>query len=127
RRRWVIGAAVIVVPAVAVAMSLQQSSLYRASAAVLVNPQSGLASQIEGFPQTQDDPVRFLQTQVELARVPDVARQTLTAAGLKRWDPLQFLQKSSVSAEQDSDLLTFAVTDGNPALATQLATEYARQ
>jgi Mrp family chromosome partitioning ATPase/capsular polysaccharide biosynthesis protein len=127
RRKWIILQAVILIPLVAVVWSLRQSPLYSASAAVLLNTQN-LAANLEGVSDpTQYDPDRLLKTQVELARVPELARRTERAAGLKNWDASQLLGMSSVSSGSQSDFLTFSVASGNRELAVRLATEYARQ
>jgi uncharacterized protein involved in exopolysaccharide biosynthesis len=57
-------------PAAAVAYSLHQQALYRASADVLINSQNAVQN-IAGLVSTQD-PQRFLDTQAALAREPDV-------------------------------------------------------
>jgi polysaccharide biosynthesis transport protein len=127
RRKLVIALALIVVPAVAVAMSVREPSLYRASASVLINLQN-LPANLENIPDpTQFDSDRSMRTQVQLARVPEVARRTIAAAKLKNWDPSDLLGISSVSPGDSNDLMTFSVTLGDRTLAATLATEYARQ
>src|SRR5437868_14225186 len=80
RRKWLILLAVLAVPAAAVAYSLHQRPLYRATAQVLLSHQN-LATTLTGTP----DPTAYLQadrvaqTQADLARTPEVARRTLDA------------------------------------------------
>jgi succinoglycan biosynthesis transport protein ExoP len=76
---------------------------------------------------TQFDSDRNMRTQVQLARVPEVARRTLAAAKLKAWDPSDLLGVSAVIPGDSNDLMTFSVTLRNRDLAAALATEYARQ
>src|SRR5438477_12368900 len=82
RRKWSIAQAVVLVPLVAVALSLHQRTMYRASAEVLLATQN-VANQLNGIndPTLMQDADRRAQTQADLARVPDVARHALTLAG----------------------------------------------
>jgi polysaccharide biosynthesis transport protein len=120
--------AVVLVPLAAVFFALRHPSEYEASSQVLLSNQN-LASALTGTQQAtgvnlQAD--RVAQTQADLARVPQVANQTLAAARVNR-TTADFLAHSSVGAKQNADLLQFAVTDHDPALATRLATAYARE
>src|SRR4029450_11792212 len=85
RRKWIIVQAVGLVRLVAVALSLRQREMYRASAEVLLATQK-VANQLNGIPdQTiSQDADRHAQTQADLARVPAVPRETLRRAGLQR-------------------------------------------
>jgi Mrp family chromosome partitioning ATPase len=125
RRKWIILQAVLLVPAAAVAFSLQQPKLYRASADVLL-VQQNLATQLNGItdPAAYQQADRRAQTQADLARGPEVARQALEAAGLNGRSPQDLLSHSSVAAKQNADLLRFSVTDEDPAVALTLANEY---
>jgi Mrp family chromosome partitioning ATPase len=128
RRKWIILQAVVLVPLAAVAFSLQQDHLYRASSQVLLSNQN-LASALTGAQQSTGVSLpadRLAQTQADLARVPQVAKETLRAVGLRR-PPADLLANSSVATKQNADLLRFTVTDRDPALASKLATAYARE
>ena len=128
RRRWWVLCPLILVPLVAVLVSLQQTPLYQASAQVLLRQQD-LAASLLGVNDASSalQPDRVAQTQADLARVPEVAQRTLAAAGMRNRSPLQFLADSSVSTTSNADLLEFDVRDRSPATASLLATEYARQ
>jgi succinoglycan biosynthesis transport protein ExoP len=131
RRKWVILLAAVLVPAAAVVFSERQERLYEASASVLLSNQN-LATSLAGGTATpgqslSNDPQRITQTQAELARTPVVALQTLRALKLTKRTPAEFLKRSSVSTNQNSDILIFNVTDHVPGLAARLANEYARQ
>jgi capsular exopolysaccharide synthesis family protein len=127
RRKWVVLLALILVPAVAVALSTRQSPRYEAQAQVLLTHQS-LAALLTN---TQDPSVnqqladRNATTQADLARVPTVLVATLASVPGSHLTPFQLLHSSSVSAGQNSDLLTFAVIAKTPGLALKLATAYA--
>jgi succinoglycan biosynthesis transport protein ExoP len=127
RRSWIIFLTAAVVTVAAVAFSLRQEKLFRASAEVLLSRQN-LAAALTGTPDTSgaSDPARTAQTQAELARVPEVARRALRAAGVHA-SPLDFLGRSSVSANPNADLLDFTVDDHDPSLAKRLASSYAKE
>lgn len=128
RRKWVILAAVVVVPLAAVFFSLQQERIHEASAEVLLSRQN-LAASLTG---TQDPNAglqadRVAQTHADVAGAPVVARRTLEAAGVGDRTPDELIEASSVVPRQNSDVLELRVRDPSPALASRLATEYARQ
>jgi RNA polymerase sigma factor (sigma-70 family) len=127
RRKWIILQAVILVPAAAVAFSLQQQKLYRAGADVLL-VQQNLGTQLNGItdPTVYQQADRKAQTQADLARSPEVARRALDAARLRGRSTEELLSHSNVDAKQNADLLHFSVTDPNPTVAAHLANEYAR-
>lgn len=128
RRKWLIAQAVVLMPAVAVALSLHQQTLFRAHAEVLLSHQN-LANQLTGTtdPTQFQQPDRIAQTQADLARVPEVAQRTLAAAGLSDRTPNDFLKQSSVTAQANTDLLDFAVTEPSASLAAKLVNAYAEQ
>lgn len=127
RRKWIFLQAVLIVPVVAVALALREPPVYQASAEVLLNRQS-LATQLFNINDPAAwDPSRIAKTQASIARVPEVARRALAAAGITDRDASDLLGRSSVSPKEETDLLVFSVSDSNPELATRLATEYARQ
>jgi capsular polysaccharide biosynthesis protein/Mrp family chromosome partitioning ATPase len=129
RNRWLVVAAVLVVPLAAIALSLTQPVRYAATARVLLNTQnlSTSPAATPGSPVPQEDPTRVAETQAELARVSTVASQALhdtaDSAGL---GVQRFLADSSVSADPNSDLLSFTVSAPTKAAAETLATAYAR-
>jgi Mrp family chromosome partitioning ATPase/capsular polysaccharide biosynthesis protein len=126
RRKWVILLAVLLVPAVAVGLSLRQEKVYKATSQVLLVQQNP-ADQFNGINnQSGAQPAdRQAQTQADLARVPPVARKTLELAGLHR-SADDFLAHSSAAAATNSDLLLLSAWDHDPQVAANLATAYAR-
>jgi polysaccharide biosynthesis transport protein len=126
RRKWVIAQAIVLLPLVAVGLSLHQRKMYRASAEVLLATQN-VANQLNGIndPTLSQDADRHAQTQADLARVPAVADETLHLAGLKR-SVDNFLNHSSASAKTNADLLELSVEDHRPEVARRLATAYAQ-
>jgi Mrp family chromosome partitioning ATPase len=126
RRKLAFLLIVLLVPAAAVAVSLNQAPTYRAFAEVLLDPRDLEAAYIDsGLAAESGDPQRAAETRAELARVPGVVDQVLDAVPSAGLDRNEFLESSMVSANQDSDILTFSVENSDPRLAMRLATEYA--
>ncbi len=128
RRKWIILQALVLMPAAALVLSLRQQPMYRGFAEVVITGQDAAAA-VTGLgsssgPQPSD---RSTETQAALARVPELARRVLRAAGLDSRSAAALLRKSSVSAKPDVDLLQFRVDDRSAQLARWLASEYARQ
>ena len=127
RHWWVAVLAIVVIPAAAYYFSERQTRLYTASAQVLIANQ-GLPADLVG-PQNaaNRDPARWADTQARIAQVPEVAQRTLDRLGTSYLTPAGLLQEATVSADPNSDILTFHVTDKDPTLATKLVNEYALQ
>ena len=128
RRKWIILTAIIVVPAVAVAMSMRQPALYQSTAEVLLTNKdisAGLTG-VSGNSVFQTSE-RIAQTQADLATTPTVARRALASAGIDDMSPYQLLGSVSVQPRADADLLDFTVTSAIPARAVTLATAFARE
>ncbi len=120
--------AVLAVPIAAFAYSMLQAPTYEASSEVLLGRQN-IAASLTGLQdpngyQLSDRPV---QTQADLARVPDVVQRTLKKAKATDLTIGGFLASSSVVPKTNSDLLEFTVVNRDPFAASRLATEYAKQ
>src|SRR5580693_6205502 len=87
RRKLVLIAAIIIVPAVAVVIALRQTPLYASTDQVLLNRQN-LVDAVSGAQGTSDtqpgDLARDAQTQADIAMSPSVASLALTRAGLSQ-------------------------------------------
>ena len=128
RRRWpVIAFFTVAVTVGAIVFSSRQHPLYKASADVLIS-QTNLAASLTGVNQTASavPEDRYGQTQTELAREPSVASLAAKSVRGARLSAGDLLKSSSVAVGQNSDILTFAVSNRHPALAAALATSYAR-
>jgi tyrosine-protein kinase len=128
RRKWIILQAVLLVPIAAVVYSLQQTPVYSASAQVLLSRQN-LATSLTGIQdpsQITPDSV-IVQTQSELARIPEIARRSIVALNLHTMTPGEFLANSSVSSSLNTDLLGFSFKSTDSKLAPRAANEYAHQ
>jgi succinoglycan biosynthesis transport protein ExoP len=127
RRKWIVLQALILVPAVAVGLSLRQSPRYEAQAEVLLTHQSfaALLTNTQDPNANQQFSDRIAATQADLARVPTVVVNALKAVPGTQLTATQFLRASSVNSATNVDILTFAVEARTPALAIRLATAYA--
>ena len=128
RNRWLVLAAMLVVPLVAFAFSLTQPVRYEATARVLVNTQnlSTTPGSTAPPPAPADTPERIADTQAELARVSRVVQQVLQARPAAGMTVQQFLGASAVSADPNTDILSFSVAAGTKPTAEALATRYAQ-
>ena len=126
RRKWIILQAVVLVPLVALLFSLNQQKLYQAEAQVLLSSQN-LAAQLTGTQSTGINlqPDRIAQTQADVARVPQLAQSVLGRVPGTGLTPQQLLLDSSVSTAANADILTFSVTNHDPAVARRLVNAYA--
>jgi Mrp family chromosome partitioning ATPase/capsular polysaccharide biosynthesis protein len=125
RRKWILIPPLVLAPVVAVVSSLGQPVRYEASAQVLVNRQN-LPANLSGINDpSQLDSVRLLTTQAQFARLPTIARRTLRAVGLTNWSASDLLGESRVTSADNSDFLTFTVSDADQSRAMLLATAYA--
>jgi succinoglycan biosynthesis transport protein ExoP len=126
RRKWLILQAVVLVPAVAVFLSMRQENLYQAQAQVLLTQQN-LANLLTGVSSSDVfQPVeRVTQTQADLARVPRVTQRAVDASGVRTRTGASLLGESSVTADPNSNILFFTVTDTSRQIAATLATAYA--
>jgi len=126
RQKWLVLIAVVLVPVLAVTLSMRQQRLYESSAQVLISRQNP-AAVLFGTQETSPQVERAAQTEADVARVSAVATRTLKAAGVRTMTPSEFLAASDASAKTNTDLLEFLVTLPDPKLAVRLATAYARQ
>lgn len=128
RRKWWLIGMTVLLPTLAVLLSLKQHALYEAKAEVIVNRQN-LAASLAGTGDTTSfqDPTRFVETEARIASIPEVAARALRAVGLTSRTADELLSSSDVSAEPNVDLLAFKVRDPSRLVAQRLATAYARQ
>jgi Mrp family chromosome partitioning ATPase len=127
RRKWMVVQAALLLTLAAVAYSLHQQKRYEASADVLLSAEN-LSTTVPGTSLNglSEDPERTTQTQAQVARVPEVVQGALDQVSGTGLTVADFLANSSVSTSPTSDILTFAVTNPDPALAKQLANAYAQ-
>jgi polysaccharide biosynthesis transport protein len=128
RRKWIVIVPIVLAPLVAVVLAHLQPTRYTASAQVTVS-RLDLPSSVGDFSQSTqaDDPVRLLATQAQLARLPAIAKQAVSVAGVPNESASDLLAASTVTASQTDDFLTFKVVNPQRAPAKRLATAYAGQ
>ena len=114
RRWWYMVVAVVVTPAVAVAYSLTQPVRYEATAKVLLSRQDVAAALGGTASQVYQDPNRLAQTQLEIARVPELAQRVIRQNGLQGATVESFLDDSRVVAAANADILEFSVRLPSP-------------
>src|SRR5262249_56992870 len=115
RRKWSILFAVVLVQLLAMLFTLSQTSVYQATAQVLLSRQS-LANSLNGLqdPSLSIEPDRFPQTQADLARSPAVAARVLAQLRLTNRTVPQLLANSSVSPAAEGHLLEFIGCGDDP-------------
>ncbi len=126
RRKWIILQFALLIPAIAVALSVRQTPLYSASADVLIN-RSNPAAALSGTQQSSLLADRDSQTEASLARVQAVVGRALTVLGEHDMTIQDFLDASSVTPAGNSDLLTFQLTLPSGRRAIAFASAYADQ
>jgi succinoglycan biosynthesis transport protein ExoP len=128
RRRWLVVVPLVLVPLVAVGITLGQSKVYQATSQVLLNRQNVVADATganAGAPYV--DPNRLAATQSDVAKSPEVVSRVLAAANVNGLTASDLAHNTSIFPEIGSDLLDFSFKAGDPAVATRVATAYARE
>jgi polysaccharide biosynthesis transport protein len=125
RRKWLVLVVTLVTVAAAVAASATQTAEYAAQSKVLINP-SPTAPAGAGNANA-DAQARYDATQAQLAHTLDVATPAVRAAGLSGVTADNLLANSSVTPDASSNILTFTVSDRQPAIAVELANAFAEQ
>jgi succinoglycan biosynthesis transport protein ExoP len=122
RRKWIVLQALIVVPTIALALSLMQENQYTATASLLFRQApEGLLS--EGGTNSFIDPARESATNEELVALPVVADRAAKQIG----DGVtgdQVLSSISVDTGGDSDLAQISATTESPELSAEMANAY---
>ena len=127
RQKLFVLGAVVLVPVLALVMSLRQQKLYEASAQVLLSNENLAASLTGQSSSRPDQSDRIVATDAKLARVTPVLEHVLQVVPVKGLTVSGLRDHSRVSADTSTNLLTFNVTIQDPEAARRLASEYARQ
>jgi polysaccharide biosynthesis transport protein len=128
RRAWVVAIVAAVALAAGILYDVAVTPLYQASSEVVLARDS-LAATLTSKTGANDkgDPERFVQTQLEVAQAPSLARQVLDATGLRDRSPKDLVAGTEFLVPTSADVLQFRVRDPSAALAARLANEYAAQ
>jgi Mrp family chromosome partitioning ATPase/capsular polysaccharide biosynthesis protein len=124
----VIIVAAVVLPLMAVAVSLSEKPMYQASSQILVS-RTNLADILTNTPNptsAEFDFNRIIQTEAQLAATPAVARAVIHRSGLNE-TPKQFAAQSAVVTNPNSNIMTLSVNAGSRDQATRLASNYATE
>jgi len=126
-RKWIIITAVLVVTVTAVVVSMLQPSVYQGEAKVLVTAQdAGSALLGSSLSELSGQPERGLQTQVQLMQLRPLAERVIRKLGL-RTTPDKLLDRVTVTAVGQTNLVTVVVTDSIPKLASDTAQAFAAE
>ncbi len=126
-RFWITILPLVVAPVLAYAYASREPAVYSATATVWFS-NVDLGASLNGLPTNQElsqQPQIFATTQASIARAGEVARIAVKLAHVAI-SPQQLLNSSAASPESNADLLDFSVSNHDPALASRLATAYAR-
>jgi Mrp family chromosome partitioning ATPase len=126
RRKWILLLPPIAAGIAAFALSTRQDPVYEATASVLVSRTSVVSAITNVGDPSAGDPVRFLTTQANIARSPELASRVVDKSAV-RITPGGLLSESDVQPSDSADLLYFSVRDGDADRATLLANTYARE
>ncbi len=124
-RRWVIIQAVLIVTVTALVASLLQAPTYEGEAKVLITERdTGSALLGSAITEFSGAPERGLQTQVQLMQVRPIAQETVRVLGLQT-KPDALLERVSVSAVGQTNIVRIVATDGDPQMAVAIANQMA--
>jgi succinoglycan biosynthesis transport protein ExoP len=126
RRKWIVLACMVLVPAAVLFFSLRQQAQYAATADVLLSRQNLSATLTGTTDLSLANNPGMMATQAEIAHTPDVARVALTIAKDGELTPEALVAKTEVGQKGTTDILEFRVTDADPRRAALLATSYAQ-
>src|SRR5690242_7635988 len=128
RHWWVIAIPLVVAPIGAFLAASSEPSVYQANSTVYINRTPAVATATGVYDQSaSSDPVRFFQTQADLARQPALLARAVRRARVSGFSANDLAGSSSVSPSANADLLNFSVSDGKPDVAVALANAYARE
>lgn len=124
-RKWIIIAAVLVVTATAVLVSLRTPKVYQGDASILVTEKdTGAALAGAVLNELSAQPERGLQTQVQLMQLRPLAERVIRKLNL-RTKPDELMKRVTVSPVGQTNLITLSVTDSNPQRAAATANAFA--
>ncbi|HEV3001019.1 MAG TPA: polysaccharide biosynthesis tyrosine autokinase [Solirubrobacteraceae bacterium] len=126
RRLLTIAAAVVLVPAIAYAVSKAQDPVYEGRATVLATFKDPAAGVTEDDTFNRDDAQRFAATQAGIARTPALADRVARSLGGGATGG-DVLDDSAVAPRTGTDLIDFALRDGDRGRALRGAEAYARE
>jgi succinoglycan biosynthesis transport protein ExoP len=127
RRKWLLILPLVIVPLVAVAVTLGQTPVYRATAQVLLSNQNVVADATGAGSGAYVDPTRVAATQSDVARSPQLVDRVVKSAHVAGLTAGEVSGGSTIVPELGADLLDFSFENGDPVAASRVATAYARE
>jgi capsular exopolysaccharide synthesis family protein len=118
RRKWIVLQAVVLLPAVVLALSLSERKSYTATASLLFRNSE--------TPTTLSDPARDAATNQELVSLPTVAQRTSRALRGALTES-QVSKSVEIHASELSDVVKISATAAKPRLAARLANAYGQE
>ncbi len=120
-RKWIIIQAVIIVTLTAIVVSLLQPPTFQGEARVLVSEKdAGAAIFGTVLSEFSSQPERGLQTQVQLMQLRPLAERAIRQLNLQT-SPEALLDRVTVSALGQTNVVTISATDGNAKRAADIA------
>jgi len=128
RHWWVIAIPLVVAPIGAFLAASSEQSVYQATSTVYINRTPAVATATGVYDQSAStDPVRFFQTQADLARKPALLDRAVRGSHVSGITAGDLAGSLSVTPSSNADLLIFNVSNRNPDVAVALVNAYARQ
>jgi Mrp family chromosome partitioning ATPase/capsular polysaccharide biosynthesis protein len=124
RRKWIVVIPPVIAAVLAFIVSSTQTPLYRADAQILVDRTSLLSSITQVGDPSLGDPTRFLNTQADIARSPELAARVGAELGMSSG---RVMSETDVTPSADADVLTVAAEDKSSGTAIRLTNTFARQ
>jgi polysaccharide biosynthesis transport protein len=119
RRKWIVLEALIAVPLMALAFSVQQEKQYTATATLLFRPTPAVLEETGVL----EDPTRVAATNGELVALPEVA--TRASEELKgSISSEEFLESVEVSPSANAETAAISATTDSPSRSAQIANAY---
>jgi Mrp family chromosome partitioning ATPase/capsular polysaccharide biosynthesis protein len=124
RRKWIVAIPPVIAAVLAFVVSSTHSPVYRAEAQILVDRTNLLSTITQVGDPSLGDPTRFLNTQADIARSPELAGRVGAELGMSAG---RVLAETNVTPSADADVLSVAAEDGSSGTAVRLANTFARQ
>jgi polysaccharide biosynthesis transport protein len=127
RRKWIVVEAAVAVPAIVLALSLLQPTLYTSASRIMAVSQSPSLSVVVGTNIDLSKPdERELQTLASFVVTPEIAQRAAAQLGWKD-TPASLLENVSAEADPNADVITVSAQRSDPKQAAQLVNAFSEQ
>jgi polysaccharide biosynthesis transport protein len=127
RRKWIVVQAIVIIPAIVVAVSLTRPTQYTSTARIMADTQSPALSVASSAKLDLSPPdQRELATLASFVVTPEIARMARTQLG---WNdrPATLMSGTSAAADPNANVITVTSTRADPQQAADLANAFATQ